>query len=255
MKRSTKPIIAISSSIEFHNNIPSVLLHEKYIHAVIEAGGIPIVIPMGIEGMFEHLVAQCDGVILSGGEDIDPHYYKAHPHPKLQKTNGKRDKMEIELVQIARNQQKPILAICRGVMIVNVALGGTVIQDIETSIPNAINHSQKAARSEATHNIQIDKTSRLYQIFKLAKIRVNSMHHQAIDELAPTLRKAAVAPDGVIEAVEGKSESTLLLGVQWHPEEMASEDRSMTHLFKEFIAECLHNRKLGRMDEIKDGYK
>jgi putative glutamine amidotransferase len=239
LKYSTKPIIGISSSIEIHNNIPSVLVHEKYICSVINAGGIPVVIPLSIDGMSEYWVSMCDGIMLTGGEDIDPYYYKEAPHPKLQKTNGKRDKMEIELVQIARKQHKPILAICRGVTIVNVALGGTVIQDIETSIPNAINHSQKAARSESTHDIYLDKTSRLYKIFQSSKVRVNSMHHQAINELALPLRKTAVASDGVIEAIEGDSESPLLVGVQWHPEELASEDQSMSQLFNEFIAACI----------------
>ncbi|MFC0470785.1 gamma-glutamyl-gamma-aminobutyrate hydrolase family protein [Halalkalibacter kiskunsagensis] len=244
MKRPTKPVIGISSSVEYHNEIQSVLVHEKYTRSVIDAGGIPIVLPLATDGMAEQLVSICHGLILTGGEDIDPYYYKAAPHPKLQKTNGKRDKLEIELVQYARKQNKPILAICRGVTIANVALGGTVIQDIEASLPNAINHSQKAARSEPTHDIHLDQTSRLFQIFDSQKIRVNSMHHQAIDELAPCLRKVATAPDGVIEAVEGKT--PLLLGVQWHPEEMANDNRSMSLLFEEFIAECLHNVQVER---------
>lgn len=121
----------------------------------------------------------------------------------------------------------------------NVALGGTVIQDIEANNPNAINHYQQAARPEPTHDVQIDDTSMLYQIIRRSNIRVNSMHHQAIYQVAPDLKKVAVAPDGVIEAVECVDKtSPMMMGVQWHPEEMASEDPTMQRLFDTFIAEC-----------------
>ncbi|WP_431803611.1 gamma-glutamyl-gamma-aminobutyrate hydrolase family protein [Halobacillus andaensis] len=239
MKQLIRPLIGITSSTVNHNNIPSINLHEKYIQAVIQAGGIPAVIPAGTEeGMAEAWLTVCSGIILSGGEDVDPYSYQAEPYPKMQKTNGKRDKLEIEIVKQAQNQNKPILAICRGLTMVNAALGGTVIQDIETNLPNAINHFQQAARSEPTHEIQIDPQSRIFQIFNRSNIRVNSMHHQAIDQLSPVLKPVAVASDGIIEAVEGSSESSLLWGIQWHPEEMASEDPGMQQLFKEFVAEC-----------------
>ncbi|WNF38674.1 gamma-glutamyl-gamma-aminobutyrate hydrolase family protein [Bacillaceae bacterium IKA-2] len=236
----TKPIIGISSSFEKHNNTPSVHLHEKYVRAVIAGGGIPIVIPIVTGEMVERLVTMCDGIILSGGEDIDPVSYQANPIPQLQKTNLKRDKIEIELINHGFKKQKPILAICRGLPMLNVAFGGTVIQDIQTSIQNSINHFQQAERPEATHDIQIDVGSRFYQIFQMSKIRVNSMHHQAIGVLAPSLKIVATAPDGVIEAVEGINEASLIWGVQWHPEEMAEENSSMDRLFKEFVAECIY---------------
>ncbi|WP_085524452.1 gamma-glutamyl-gamma-aminobutyrate hydrolase family protein [Tuberibacillus sp. Marseille-P3662] len=239
MKQLTKPVIGITGSTVIHNNIPSLNLHEKYIRSVIEAGGIPVVIPTGTKaGMAEVWISICSGIILSSGEDVDPNSYQAEPDPMIRKTNGKRDQLEIELVRNAQKQTKPILAICRGITMLNAALGGTVIQDIETNNSNAINHYQQAARPEPTHEIQIDNQSRLYQIFNRSKIRVNSMHHQAIDQLAPNLKPVAVAPDGVIEAVEGVNEISLLWGIQWHPEEMASEDSSMDQLFKEFVSEC-----------------
>lgn len=239
MKQVTRPVIGITSSTVNHNNIPSINLHERYIHSVIQAGGIPAVIPTGTEeGMAEVWCSICNGIILSSGEDVDPYSYQAEPDPKIQKTNGKRDKLEMELVKNAQKQTKPILAICRGITMLNAALGGTVIQDIETHKSNTINHYQQAARPEPTHEVQIDNQSRLYQIFNRSKIRVNSMHHQAIDQIAPDLKPVAFAPDGVIEAVEGVDETSLLWGIQWHPEEMASEDPSMVELFKEFVAEC-----------------
>ncbi|QGH33681.1 gamma-glutamyl-gamma-aminobutyrate hydrolase family protein [Gracilibacillus salitolerans] len=239
MVPSIKPVIGITSSIVSHNNIPSYNLHEKHIQSVMRAGGVPIIIPTGPEPMAEVWVSICNGIILSSGEDIDPNSFGANPSPKIQNTNKKRDLTEIELVKYAQKHRKPILGLCRGVTMLNVALGGTVIQDIETSNPNPINHNQQAARPEPTHYIQIDETSRLYQILSSSNIQVNSIHHQAIDQLAPNLKKVAVAPDGVIEAVEAIDKtSPMIIGVQWHPEEMASEDPSMQKLFDTFIMAC-----------------
>ncbi|OIJ22069.1 gamma-glutamyl-gamma-aminobutyrate hydrolase [Anaerobacillus alkalidiazotrophicus] len=238
MSRKNKPIIGITSSIENHNNIPCVQLHEKYIRSVLHGGGIPIVIPIGPQELVEVYISMCDGIILSSGEDVDPQFFNENPILQLQKTNSKRDKFEIELIKKALNEKKPILAICRGITILNVALGGSVIQDIATVNPKAIKHFQLAERSEPTHDLHLDNNSWLYQIFKTSKIRVNSMHHQAIDVLASSLKKVATSPDGFIEAVEGVDESHFVLGVQWHPEEMATVDPNMVQLFKDFISKC-----------------
>lgn len=238
------PVIGISSTIKKHNNTPSVDVNEKYIQAITQAGGVPIVLPIGTEEMAEQWVSLCDGILLTGGEDVGPYLYHAHPSPQIQKTNEKRDKIESKLIIQAQNQKKPILAICRGLSILNVALGGTLIQDINTYTPNAINHNQQAARSDATHEVEIDESSYLYNILKRSKIRVNSMHHQAIDVLSPALKKVAItAPDGMIEAVEGIDENPLVLGIQWHPEELASKDPSMVALFQAFIGECNQPKK------------
>ncbi|ASK64018.1 gamma-glutamyl-gamma-aminobutyrate hydrolase [Virgibacillus phasianinus] len=239
MKKSQKPVIGITSSIVNYNNMMSVNLHEKYIKALIKAGGIPIVIPTGTEDMPEVWVSICDGIILSSGEDVDPNSYGENPAPRIHKTNEKRDLIEKGLVKYALEQKKPIFANCRGITMLNVAMGGTVIQDIETNNPNAINHFQQTARPEPTHEIQIEQNSQLHQILNRTKVRVNSMHHQAIGKLAPGLRQVAVAPDGIIEAVEGiDKSSSLWLAVQWHPEEMASQDPLMQGIFQEFINEC-----------------
>ncbi|MGP4108678.1 gamma-glutamyl-gamma-aminobutyrate hydrolase family protein [Virgibacillus sp. L01] len=241
MNPSINPVIGITSSIVNHNNIKSVNLHERFIRSVIQAGGIPVIIPTGTKDMPEVWVSICDGIILSSGEDVDPNSYRANPDPRIQKTNEKRDKTEIGLVEHALKQKKPILATCRGATMLNVALGGTVVQDIESNKANAINHYQQAARPEPTHEVQIEGDSWLYEILNTPMLRVNSMHHQAIDEIASDLRIAAVAPDGIIEAVEGTGKYTkLLLGVQWHPEEMAREDPTMQKLFQTFVGECIN---------------
>jgi putative glutamine amidotransferase len=238
MRLRARPIIGISSTIEKHNNIPSVHVHEKFVQSIIRAGGVPVVIPVGTEVLAEQWVSLCDGLVLSSGEDVDPSSFRANPLPQIQKTNVKRDKIEIALIHQAQQQRKPLLAICRGITMLNAAMGGTVIQDIESHIPDALNHFQQGERPDPTHDIEIDFSSRLYQIIQQVKIRVNSIHHQAIDQLAPSLKAVAWAPDGVIEAVEGIDLTTLIWGIQWHPEEMAIEDPAMVHLFKEFVKEC-----------------
>ncbi len=228
----------MTSSIVNHNHIPSVNLHQKFILSVKTAGGIPLIIPTGTDEMAEEWASICDGIILTNGEDVDPHSFNQDPDPNLEQTNEKRDKLEMALVKQAQQKKKPILGICRGNTILNVALGGTLIQDIPSRNPKAVNHNQKAARPEATHSIQIKEDSWLYKILHTSTFRVNSMHHQAIDQLGANLKEAALAPDGTVEAVEGISESPVMWGVKWHPEEMASEDPTMQLLFEAFIKEC-----------------
>ncbi|WP_188206977.1 gamma-glutamyl-gamma-aminobutyrate hydrolase family protein [Alkalibacillus aidingensis] len=239
MTTSKQPVIGLTCSSVNHNNIPSFNIHKKLVDVVIKAGGVPVVIPTGKQEMTKVWVSHCDGVILTGGEDIDPNSYGDNPSPQIKKTNKKRDQTEMELVRQAMNQKKPILGLCRGAMILNVGLGGSVIQDIETNIPNAINHYQQAERPEPTHDIRIDQTSRLYQILGSTNYQVNSFHHQSIDQLSSHLKSVAEAPDGVIEAVEVTDlSSPVVLGVQWHPEEMAGDDLAMQRLFDTFVIEC-----------------
>ncbi len=234
-----KPVIGITSSVVDHNGIPSVHLHEKYILSVIEAGGIPLVIPLGTKEMTSVWISKCDGIILSGGEDVDPYSYGSDPAPGLRKTIRQRDTTEISMIKEACKVKKPIFAICRGIAMLNAALGGTVVQDIETDIKEPIKHYQTAARPNATHDITISADSQLYEIVGSSKTQVNSMHHQAIGEIAPTLKSVAYAPDGVVEALEGKVKKPMILGVQWHPEEMALENKIMLRLFENFIKECI----------------
>ncbi|MFA9458139.1 gamma-glutamyl-gamma-aminobutyrate hydrolase family protein [Halalkalibacter sp. AB-rgal2] len=247
MESSIHPVIGLTSSIVTHNQIMSYHIHEKCVRSVIQAGGVPVMIPNGSSELIEVWGNVCDGIILSGGEDIDPYSFHAHPSPKVEETSPKRDETEIGLVRCALEKNKPILGLCRGMTMINVALGGTVIQDIEAQHANAINHNQQTVRSEPTHLIEIDERSRLFQMIGNQTYRVNSMHHQAIDKLAAGLRVVAVAPDGMIEAVEGMNEAApLIMGVQWHPEEMASEESAMQRLFKMFITECEHHKVNGQ---------
>lgn len=232
------PVIGISSSVVDHGDIPSVHVHQKYITSVIQAGGVPVVIPLGDDEMAKIIVSKCDGIILSGGEDVDPHSYGEDPDPKLRKTNAARDEMELAVVKYAKEHKKPLFGICRGIAMLNAALGGTVIQDIEKNDDEAIKHYQKAERPNPTHEITVSEGSKLEGILGSRTVRVNSMHHQAAGQLAPDVIATAKASDGVVEAIEGTDKDWYVLAVQWHPEEMAAEDEAMHNLFKTFIDEC-----------------
>jgi putative glutamine amidotransferase len=161
-----------------------------------------------------------DALVLTGGEDVNPARYGQAPHPRLGTTSVERDDAELALVETARELRLPTLAICRGVQVLNVALGGTLIQDIPSQVDTDIDHDPDAPRTRRTHRVEIDTDSRLARAVGVTHMEVNSVHHQAIDRVAPTLRVTATAPDGVIEAVEtALDDPWWCVGVQWHPED------------------------------------
>ncbi|MRX72591.1 gamma-glutamyl-gamma-aminobutyrate hydrolase family protein [Bacillus lacus] len=235
-----KPVIGITSSTVNHKGNDAVLIHYAYPEAIIKAGGTPLIIPIDVnEDSAENWVKLCDGILLSGGEDIDPLSYKQNPRPGVGRVNRDRDITEMNVVKMAKKEKTPLFAICRGISTLNVALGGTLIQDIEYEFgDDAIKHSQDAVLPDATHMLEIKEGTRLYEIMGSPEIEINSLHHQAIDDLAEDLTATAHAPDGVIEAVEGKDKSWPVLGVQWHPEEMAKKYENMQKLFDMFIEQC-----------------
>ncbi|MGV3467253.1 MAG: gamma-glutamyl-gamma-aminobutyrate hydrolase family protein [Heyndrickxia sp.] len=233
-----KPVIGITSSSVKYAGHESSMLPITYCDAVIKAGGIPVIIAVAKKEMVAQWISVCDGIILSGGEDMDPYSYHEEPHPKLKKTILERDQFEIGLVQAATKQKVPILAICRGVHVLNVALGGTIMQDIESIVPNCVQHTQKASSKTPSHTVKINKNSLLSYILGSHDVRVNSFHHQAVDKVAPVLKVSGLASDGIVEAVEViQKEEGWMLGVQWHPEEMET-DYHMDTLFSEFIKVC-----------------
>ncbi|MEH7747323.1 gamma-glutamyl-gamma-aminobutyrate hydrolase family protein, partial [Neobacillus drentensis] len=202
-------------------------------------GGIPIVLPYINPEIALETIALCDGIILSGGEDVDPKLFGQDPHQQLGPTTPERDVAEIAMVRYALENNIPILAICRGVQILNVALGGTLIQDIQSQVQEPIQHNQKIDRSRDTHWVTIATDSKLFEMVGSEQVRVNSLHHQAIDKVANDLRVVARSSDGIVEAVEYIHPSTFTVGVQWHPESMASTNHEMNNVFKEFINSCV----------------
>jgi putative glutamine amidotransferase len=216
------PLIGITT---FHTRNPEkgvtyLSVTEAYAAAMREAGGIPVMIPLGLQSdALERLVSWIDGVIFTGGGDIDPDRYGAPPHPLINEVDPARDELELQLVQAAVSRGVPFLGICRGLQTINVAMGGTLYADIQMEHPNALQHAcfQDAPRDHLAHEIRIREGSLLADILGAHEARVNSGHHQGILELAPGLEATAFAPDGIIEAVE-ISGYPFGLAVQWHPE-------------------------------------
>lgn len=191
-----------------------------YVRAVLAGGGAPSILPpVAGPALAAALLDGLDALVLSGGADIDPRHYRAQPHPKLGTVEAERDASELALFAEAVRRDLPVLAICRGLQLVNVALGGTLWQDLPSEL---LAHPQSGPRTERIHPVDIAAGSRLAEALGTTRTDVNSFHHQAIRDLAPGLRASAHAPDGVIEGIEGTGDHWLL-GVQWHPEEFWAE--------------------------------
>jgi putative glutamine amidotransferase len=191
--------------------------------------------PEGMRELFERL----DGVFLTGGVDVDPARYGEPKHPLCGTTDSDRDAVELMLLEHAIAVGKPVLAVCRGIQILNVARGGTLYQDVTAQVPAALKHDyfptpSNPSRTYLAHEITVAAGTRLAAILGETVVPVNSMHHQAIKDLAADLRPTAFAPDGIIEAVEGPG-GHYLVGVQWHPEELTDAHPGMRRLFTSFV--------------------
>jgi putative glutamine amidotransferase len=211
----------------------------SYLRALEAAGGIPALIHLTRDAeVIDAHYARCDAILFAGGEDVGPAHYRAAPHPKLGRTNPEQDEVEIALARRAVADGKPVLGICRGIQLLNVALGGTLYQDIGSEIDGALNHLESTERrdmSHPAHPIALAQDCWLAeQIDTIAPV-VNTLHHQALRDIAPGLRVTGRAPDGVVEAVEG-SGASFVLGVQCHPEELWERtDRRWARMFTGFV--------------------
>src|SRR5690625_3935173 len=233
-----KPIIGITSRDDYTGRIKINLVNHTYIDAVIEAGGIPLVLANlqdldDIDGYIKTL----DGIIFSGGEDISPLVYGENPIKEVKNISYRRDKFELELFNRSYEKGLPILGICRGIQLVNVALGGSLYQDIHQQIPQALGHVSTYRIEGGYHTIDIERDSILFDIFKEKKIQVNSQHHQRVKDVGDKLRVCARAHDGVIEAIESSNDN-FVLGVQFHPAAMVSEHEEFVSIFEYFINRC-----------------
>lgn len=219
---------------------PRVGQNRTYVSAVIRAGASPLLIPQLADGtLLRTLYERLDGLLLSGGEDMDPANYGESRHEKCGATSPERDDAELALARWVVEDSKPLLAICRGIQVLNVALGGSLYQDIQAQALGAERHdwSPGYPRDLLSHTVDIDPGTRLARIVGTVSLPVNSLHHQAIKSLAPGLSVVARAPDQIVEAVEIERHP-FAVGVQWHPEELASSDIRAQRLFDALVAAC-----------------
>lgn len=223
-----RPLVAVTATTrrESGEDPPRLRLNAAYVDAIVRAGGVPYVAPVMDPSHAEEALAPAGALVVTGGEDVDPALFGEAPRPGLGRVVRARDEWEIALIHRARERGIPVLGVCRGIQALNVALGGTLIQDIAGECPGALTHQQAEGRSTRTHRVACTPGSRIAGLVGDAPT-VNSMHHQAIAVPAPGLRVTATAPDGVIEAVEWAGSDWWAVGVQWHPEELDGRDAAL----------------------------
>ena len=239
---SKRAIIGISSSIIVDNSgsfagYKRAYVNKDYVDAVIRAGGVPLIIPFSTDK--EVIISQAqliDGLILSGGHDISPYNYGQEPSQKIGETFPERDDYEMLLLEEAKKRNLPILGICRGFQIINVAGGGTLYQDLSLIPGNILKHFQGSKPTLKTHMIKIEENSVISSIFG-KETMVNSFHHQVINKVANDFIVVAKASDGVVEAIEHKTYK-FLVAVQWHPEMLAVNCEKARELFSKFVEEA-----------------
>ncbi len=232
-----RPLIGITSSNETQNSTERYYLNMDYVRAVAEAGGIPVILPFipgetaASEVVVSGLLAGISGLLLSGGDDLEPFHFHEQPRLELGEIHPERDVFELSLTKEAQARGMPVLGICRGCQVLCVAGGGALYQDINSQVPGVLKHQQKAPRWYPTHDVRLEGSSVLAKILGVSELRVNSYHHQAIREAGPDFRVVARATDGIIEAIEGQNHDNFALGVQWHPEGMWSRNREFLKIF------------------------
>lgn len=249
--KNDKPIIGLTSNILKIEGNQTTTVYLSYSEAIKKTGGIPLVFPIGNEELAKVWVSMVDGILLTGGIDVNPQFYNEPPSEDLGITNKGLDVSHFQIINEARKQGKPLFGICRGAHLINVATGGSLYQhveeDKEDNNTDNLEHLSNVERPEPVHTVYLEKDSQLFSIVKKDKMDVNSFHHQGIKELGEGLKPVAKAEDGLIEAFEGINEP--IMGTQFHPEELRKHDASMDKLLKHFIAVCGRETELNGTEE------
>jgi putative glutamine amidotransferase len=217
------------------------LMGKQYLQVLAQLGAVPVLVPLFVDqpDLLLELFDPLDGVLLAGGADIEPSRYGEAKRPECGTCDPDRDATELLLLKHAFSSQLPVLGLCRGVQMLNVACGGSLYQDIPSQVPGAIKHDYTAAqqfldRTDVRHDVRVKSGTRLAEILGESVVNVNSIHHQAVKDLGQNLTATAFSNDGVVEALEG-AQTAFVVGVQWHPEELVESDSRMRRLFTAFL--------------------
>jgi len=237
--------VVVTGAKRNDGEVERVRLNAAYVAALENAGLVPLVLPpLSRPEDAAEVVEHAGGLVLSGGGDLDPGLYGEPLHPKGNPPDAARDATELALINAARQRKRPVLAICRGIQALNVALGGTLVQDIASQVHGALEHNTTARRAERSHPVSVTPESRLARALGAIEISVNSLHHQAVARVAAGLRATAWSPDGIIEGIE-TVDDWWVLAVQWHPEEMdKTEEKWDRGLFRAFARAVVDTGKV-----------
>lgn len=237
MHATAKPLIGVTTyrmNSRLGINVHGVA--EAYLNAIQNAGGLPVMIPLGLaEETLNALLARLDGILFSGGGDIDPTYYNRPDDAYSNNIDPDRDRVEFWLLKQALAENKPLMGICRGFQLVNVGLGGSLYSDVQSQMPGALKHDfyPDWSRDHLAHSVRLEPGTRLAQILGTLETEVNSLHHQSVRELGAGITPLAYAPDGAVEAFQ-VSGNPFGIAVQWHPEWLQAHE-PMRNLFRAFV--------------------
>ena len=230
------PVIGITTNQSTNaNGQPTIMLMQSYVNAVMQAGGVTVLIPSLIaEAGWDAVYSRLDGILFSGGGDIALEYSPGEPHPRIDGVDRARDSVELKMVQAAALDGKPFLGICRGCQVMNVALGGTLYTHIPDQLPNALDHDYPGnMRTVLVHEVKLEEGTHIAEVHGEPILKVNSLHHQGLKDIPPSLRVAGYAPDGLVEAIE-LPDHPFGLAVQWHPEWLTDQEPTR-NLFRKFV--------------------
>ncbi|HZK35214.1 MAG TPA: gamma-glutamyl-gamma-aminobutyrate hydrolase family protein [Bacillota bacterium] len=235
-----RPLIGVTCNYDFESDNSKVF--NGYYESIIGVGGLPLLIPATENLSAQETLMHMDGLLLTGGQDIDPYLFAEDPDPNIGMINPIRDRLEIQLCQEAIRRDMPVLGICKGLQIMAIVSGGTLYQDINTGYEGKlICHNQKSPGCYGIHQVSLRPNTLLKKIFGKDTLRVNSFHHQAVKTPGESLVVSATSKDGIIEAVEATN-LAFFLGVQWHPEQMTGTSPEMAKLFKAFVSQAASTR-------------
>jgi putative glutamine amidotransferase len=236
-----RPLVGIPCQADFREGSKRPIYgnNRAYVHAVEDAGGIPVLIPMlNVVGLLESLLTRLDGLLLSGGGDIDSSRYRAEPHRLLSCVDTQLDELEFSLARWALQENMPILGICRGMQLLNIVYGGSLYQDLAEEYPGSLEHCRRELpRTTTIHNVHVLAGSRMEKILGASEVRINSLHHQAIKEPGSNIQISGRAEDGVAELME-VVDRRFVVGIQGHPEEIYAREPAYARLFTAFVKAC-----------------